>query len=996
MSFDFHRLEQVLAGAAARSDPAERGAYLAQACGEDRELRVEVERLLAANEQAGDFLESPAIREMQNSEGGMQNGEAEAIGVQAGDTHDEARLLERPGTRIGHYKLLEEIGEGAFGVVYMAEQLEPVQRKVALKIIKAGMDTREVVARFEAERQALALMDHPNIAKVFDGGVTQAGRPYFVMELVQGISITEFCDKRNLATTDRLQLFVRVCHAVQHAHQKGIIHRDLKPSNILVTLIDGQPVPKVIDFGVAKALGRKLTDKTLFTGFLKMVGTPAYMSPEQADLSGVDIDTRSDIYALGVLLYELLIGVTPFDTETLRNAALEEIRRLIRETEPPRPSTRLHTMGEHLTDVAKHRQIEPEALSRLVRGDLDWIVMKCLEKDRARRYETANSLAEDVQRHLDQQPVLASPPGAIYRSRKFLRRHRMGAALAGSVAVALIAALVVSVFAFAKVRQERDRALAAEQRAGTNEQKARSEADRSAQVARFMKDMLQGVGPSVAAGRDTTLLEEILDKTVARLGTGLTNQPAVEAELRETIGYVYWELGEHAKAESMYRRSLELLRRLRGHQHPAVADALNNLADVFRRTSQFEKAEAAERQAVAIYERAFGHEHPSVGASLICLGDALMFQGKFEAAEPTLREALAVNRKTLGENHPQTGLCVARLARMLLLEGRLAEAETTYRNAAAIQRRVLDQASLGLNPHVELAWTLIGLGEVLYRQGRLAEAETMAREALATGRTVLGDQHPDVLVFLDNLEDVLAAEGKLADLEPGYRELANRGSAVPLNNLARKMAASPDPKVRNEQNALHLAEEVVALTGRTNTTCLDTLAMAYAAVGRYTNAVTVQEEAIALIPDEKQKRECVARLNLYRSGSVYRDHTVLATEGKYQLWARNFAQAELLTRQCLAIRQKQMPDDWLMFQASSLLAAALLGQQKYVEAEPLLHGAYEGLKQRENQIPAQAKTCLKQTLERLVQLYEKTGRLAQADNWRQKLTEFEHGESPGL
>ncbi len=350
MSLDFQRLEQVLAEAAARADPAERAAFLDRACGEDRELRAEVERLLAAHQQAGDFLETPPW----SAECGMRSAEC---GITGGERRMPRlrNLVEEAGARIGRYKLLEEIGEGAFGVVYMAEQLEPVQRQVALKIIKPGMDTREVIARFEAERQALALMDHPNIAKILDGGVTGAsdsqpstlnsqlslGRPYFVMELVRGIAITEFCDQRNLATPERLQLFIQVCHAVQHAHQKGIIHRDLKPSNILVTLIDGQPVPKVIDFGVAKALGRKLTDKTLFTGFLRMVGTPAYMSPEQADLSGVDIDTRSDIYALGVLLYELLTGVTPFDGETLRNAALDEIRRLIRETEPPKPSTRI-------------------------------------------------------------------------------------------------------------------------------------------------------------------------------------------------------------------------------------------------------------------------------------------------------------------------------------------------------------------------------------------------------------------------------------------------------------------------------------------------------------------------------------------------------------------------------------------------------------------------------------------------------------------------------
>jgi len=345
-------------------------------------------------------------------------------------------VAERTGTRIGRYKLLEKIGEGGFGVVFMAEQVEPVQRKVALKIIKAGMDTREVIARFEAERQAIALMEHPNIARVLDAGATEAGRPYFVMELVRGIPITDYCDQANLPTQERLQLFMKVCQAVQHAHQKGVIHRDLKPTNVLVTEHDGQPVPKVIDFGVAKALGHKLTEKTLFTGFQQMIGTPAYMSPEQAALSGLDIDTRADIYSLGVLLYELLTGATPFDADALRKAAMDEIRRTICEREPQKPSTRLHTLGDKLAAVAKHRGTLPAALSRIIRGDLDWIVMKCLEKDRARRYDTPNALSADLMRHLNNDPVLAGPPSTIYCLGKLVRKHLMAVGLFGVLMLA--------------------------------------------------------------------------------------------------------------------------------------------------------------------------------------------------------------------------------------------------------------------------------------------------------------------------------------------------------------------------------------------------------------------------------------------------------------------------------------------------------------------------------------------------------------------------------
>ncbi|HEY5910541.1 MAG TPA: WD40 repeat domain-containing serine/threonine-protein kinase [Verrucomicrobiae bacterium] len=370
---------------------------------------------------------------------------------------------------IGRYKLLEQIGEGGFGVVHLAEQVEPVRRKVALKVIKAGMDTRAVVARFEAERQALALMDHPNIARVLDAGATETGRPYFVMELVKGLPVTGYCDQHRLAPTDRLKLFIRVCHAVQHAHQKGIIHRDLKPSNVLVSLQDGEAVPKVIDFGIAKALGQKLTEKTLFTGFDQMIGTPAYMSPEQAENNDLDVDTRSDVYSLGVLLYELLTGTTPFQKETLARATHDEVRRLIRETEPPTPSTRLRSLGIKTAEVAEHRQLEPAALSRLVSGDLDWIVMKCLEKERTRRYESADNLALDVQRYLDNEPVTAAAPGKIYRAGKFVRRHKTGLAVTVSLALLLIAGTVVSTWQAVRASHASALAVRREAQARTNE-----------------------------------------------------------------------------------------------------------------------------------------------------------------------------------------------------------------------------------------------------------------------------------------------------------------------------------------------------------------------------------------------------------------------------------------------------------------------------------------------------------------------------------------------
>jgi serine/threonine protein kinase len=405
------------------ADTVQQAAYLAEACGGNAELRQRIETMLRDAEKAERFF---------GAEGTIAVAPASPV-------------TEGLGTVIGRYKLLQKIGEGGMGVVYMAEQREPVVRKVALKIIKLGMDTAQVVARFEAERQALALMDHPNIAKVFDGGTTDSGRPYFVMELVQGLPMTRFCDEANLSMQERLRLFIEVCAAVQHAHQKGVIHRDLKPSNVLVTLHGDKPVPKVIDFGVAKATQGRLTDKTVFTQFQQFIGTPAYMSPEQASLSGLDVDTRSDIYALGVLLYELLTGATPFDAAELLKAGLDEMRRIIRESDPPRPSTRLSSLeGQDLTATAKHRHTEPPKLIHLVRGDLDWIVMKCLEKDRVRRYETANGLAMDLQRHLSNEPVEARPPSTLYRVQKAIRRNKGAFAAAAAIAVVLILASVIS------------------------------------------------------------------------------------------------------------------------------------------------------------------------------------------------------------------------------------------------------------------------------------------------------------------------------------------------------------------------------------------------------------------------------------------------------------------------------------------------------------------------------------------------------------------------
>ena len=775
-----------------------RADFLRQQCAGDEELCHKVEALLRAHERSGGFLETPVI------------------GLPA-ESDRTTPIGEEPGDRIGRYKLLQQIGEGGYGVVFMAEQEEPVRRRVALKIIKPGMDTRSVVARFEAERQALALMDHPNIAKVFDAGSTESGRPYFVMELIRGIRITEYCDQNSLTTEERLKLFVQVCQAVQHAHQKGVIHRDIKPSNILVTAAEtGAAVPVVIDFGIAKATtNQRLTDKTLFTAFEMLIGTPAYMSPEQAALTSVDLDTRTDIYSLGVLLYELLTGSTPFETRELLKAGLDEIRRVIREQEPAPPSTRLSKMrGADLTIVAQHRKSEPPNLIRAVSGDLDWIAMKAMEKDRTRRYETANGLALDVQRFLADEVISARPPSKSYRFQKILLRNKLLFSGIGVIAALLVLSLIVISASLARERHAR-------RDADNDKQKAETEAAKSQQVTQFFKDMLQGVGPSAARGRNTEMLREILDRTAQRVGEQMTNQPVVEAELRRLIGGLYLEIGVYDEAEKMHHAALTLnrnsgapesevagalydlgmalwkqrklrdaeiahaealgiRRRLFGNLHPDVAASLNNLGSVYRRQQKLTEAEALTREGLQIRRELFGGEHLEVADSLRNLSIILGDQGQRTESEATAREMLAMRRRLLGNEHPLVASALVDVAWAAGFTGKLDEAELMEGEALEIQRKLLG------DEHPDVAKSIYSLGERLRQRGNLNGAQLVLSAALSIQRKLLTEEHPDFLATLRGLGWTLAEEGKWGEAEIAYREALV---------LWRKRAPNDDPQV---------------------------------------------------------------------------------------------------------------------------------------------------------------------------------------------------------
>jgi tetratricopeptide (TPR) repeat protein len=698
----------------------------------------------------------------------------------------------------GRYRLLQRLGEGGMGEVWLAEQTEPVRRQVALKVIKAGMDSAQVVARFEAERQALALMDHPAIATVFDGGTTPQGRPYFAMEYVKGEPITAYCDRHLLSTRERLGLFTQVCEGVQHAHQKGIIHRDLKPSNVLVTIQDDRPVPKIIDFGVAKATAQHLTERSLFTELGVLIGTPEYMSPEQAEMSGLDIDTRTDIYALGVLLYELLTGALPLDRKEMRQAAIAEIQRIIREKEPLRPSTRITQLGPASMETAKNRHTEPRRLVSELRGDLDWITMRALEKDRTRRYDTATSLANDVRRHLRNEPVSAGPPSAAYRARKFVQRHRAGVGV-GALLVVLLAGFAVAMGVQAqRIRGERDRA---------NQQAARAnrEAAASAAVADFLTGLFRVSDPAQARGRVVTA-REVLDKGAARIDAELAGDPALQVRLLTTMGDVYRNLGALDRAEELAARSaaigrerlgpeapetlrassllgsiydlrgktaeaeqllssvLPVERRVLGADHPNSLKTLANLANLYDSQGRYDKSESMKREVFERRRKALGPDHLDTLGSQYNLAVAAYRAGRFEEAEKILLEVRAAFVRVAGPDHPKTLVAQDLLGTVYLEFGRLADARRCYEEAYQARRRILGPE------HMDTLGTQLGLANVARKEGRFREAESLFRETLAVQERTLGGDHIDAIATRASLGTLLNDAGRYDEAERVWRD----------------------------------------------------------------------------------------------------------------------------------------------------------------------------------------------------------------------------------
>jgi serine/threonine protein kinase/tetratricopeptide (TPR) repeat protein len=903
---------------------AEQATYLENQTQGDAELLAAVQRLLAAHEQPASVLNQSAP--------GMP-------------TADYAGPAERLGTMIGPYKLMEQIGEGGFGLVFVAEQSEPVKRRVALKIIKPGMDSSQVIARFEAERQALAMMDHPNIARVLDAGTTPVshpspgeaaggGRPYFVMELVRGIPITEYCDQNHLTPDERLELFVSVCHAIQHAHQKGIIHRDIKPSNVLVASHDGKPVAKVIDFGVAKAIHQHLTERTIYTQFAQMIGTPLYMSPEQAEMSGLDIDTRSDIYSLGVLLYELLTGSTPLERDKLMKAAYDEIRRAIREDDPQRPSDRL-SASKTLPSLAASRRTEPTRLSRMLKGELDWIVMKALDKDRTRRYESANGLARDIQRYLSDDVVEARPATTGYRLRKFVKRYRGQVLAAGLVLGALILGIIGTTWGLIEARKQRSLAqeaqlVAVEKAEGERQAKEKAvqeatKASQQAEIAEAVKkfleqDLIGQADPHQDSGeakpKDVELkLKTALDRAVPLIEERFKGKPLIEASLRRTLSKAYEGRGLYSEAQVQLAKACELYRqewsgagiKMKGFLDVPLVQIHLELIMLCHIMGEKQKAltaiQALEDQLLTSVKESA--ERKAILEPMRLLRDVVEAKdtkNAFLKAQELLRTALeepstsSASKTTLGKE----GTSFVEFS--VPAENPFAPMNSLFEHMQLIKQGKLTQAEQALkkqldgeqNPHLRML-LITSLADVYQRQGRSDEAERALLQLIESERAKGESQ----LLFLSHVAfaDMCKSQGKRTEARKNY-EIAYTG--------LKKVSGEDHPLVANCQ--LELAK-------------------------------------------------------------------LLLSEKKY-------SEAEMDIKKALIILEKQiLLNDPSLFEAKSLLGASLLGQKKYNEAEPMLLSGYQGLARQDKRDHSED-TMIPEALDRLITFYTETNKPDEVKKWQ--------------
>jgi len=731
-----------------------------------------------------------------------------------------------PARRIGPYRLRSVLGEGGMGVVWEAEQQEPVRRRVAVKCLRIGLDSAQFLARFDSERQALALMSHPNIARAFDAGCTAEGHPYFAMELVEGPWITRYCDAENLDIRRRLELFVEVCHGIQHAHQRGVIHRDIKPSNILMQSEQGRPVPKIIDFGVAKAMGSHLTDRTLVTRIGQMIGTPEYMSPEQAGPAGFDVDTRTDVYSLGAVLFELLAGQLPFG---LAEGDGDELRRRIREEEPTRPSARVELLGQGAMEIARRRSAEPTSLARALKGDLDWIVLKALAKDRARRYGTPDELAADIGRYLGNEPISARPPSLTYQLRKFAQRNRTLVASILGVALALTSGIAASTLLYFRSEEARQEATA---------------------VAQFLGGMITDVSPN--GGNKDITVRAALDRASVTVGDRFQGEPLVEAYLHQVIANSYQGLGMWSEAE-MHAATAERLRReILGREDPLRLESMRQLAFALDREAKYEQANAVLDELIPLSRRILGDESPETLATLFRKGVVLLEHGETGEGATIHRQVYEVRRRVLGKDHPDTLWSAYYVAESAIREDNPAVADPILREVIRDRTRILGPE------HPDTLHAMNSLAWALFQEGKFAESAEEHRRTLEIRRRVLGDLHPDTLRSMHNLADPLEVLGRHEEAQKlyleaiaGYRKTL--GEDHPrvwscMNQYAWGLLTAEPRSLRDPKAALAIAEQVVDKTHRGNSYFLHTLALAQLETGDTRGAVATQQAALALLP----------------------------------------------------------------------------------------------------------------------------------------------------